>query len=386
MCFSYRGWPLKFAAAILSLFCLACAGEALAFESGETAQFITQKNSNIETKAQLNSDSSILGRGYDENFEDTDADGNQHQLWPNRFEERSVNRYQVRVVKIDDALKMRAAAKFLFGSAQLEAVQNRRYLWVQVHHITRIVSLVKSGPPSGNAQFVAESLQFGTSFNAIVEGSEDDFTADLAAGILGGSVSLEETRKNHNLKVEYVADGLRLKDGKEVPLTSNVQAIMDAFEEDAVEQPIIVGFRALNTFATDKIQWKRNQFQPGRYRLVTMHFKVKETKDSGMAWDGLGDPPDPWFSGSYGKQDLGAMCKEKNRLEVVCSPDIVLDLRNGDKFTGQVWEKDMLEDDFVGGLVEVDFFKIKEAQPSSEFDVKVTGQLAYMRLRLEPLR
>lgn len=362
-----------------------CLVSAPAFADGPEIVAI-KKNSTILVRAPINTTSNRIGLGADDEFNEFDAEGNPLRIWPEETIESAPNRWVIKVVQIDDQLKLKAAAKFLLGDASVAASQERRYMWVQVFHVTKVLTLKRNGPAKARARFLGESIWYGTAFNAVIEGSAADFTADVAASFLGGSANLEVAKSKHRLKVQTVTDGLKLRKDKEIPLSGDVAKIMEAFEEDGTPQPIFIEFRTMEDYASDKILWKKDTLRPGKYRITTLSFEVKETKANGQNWDAGGDAPDPWFTGGYDAQNLGAMCKEKNKFKVVCKPEVVIDLVPGRLFSGKVTEKDLLDDDPVGDLVPTDLLLISEAQPNRDFDLPVSGQLNYFRITLEPVR
>jgi len=325
----------------------------------------------------------MLGAGYDEQFSAYDAEGQAHRLYPNKFRSTKIDRYDVQFVQIDDALKLKAAANFLFASAGVQTSTTKRYVWMQVYHLTKVVSLVRRGKPRDQARLVAEKLYYGNAFNVIISGEGSRFTTDVAAKLRSGGGNLSTFARKHRLEIKFVTDGLRLKKGAHVPMGQDPSKVRAAFMEGR-PQPIFVEFMPMKQMFTKPIAWSTAKLTPGKYKLTRVTFDVARTKSSGRPWDAFGGAPDPLIVVAIGRAEPTTLCFAKNAYDGKCHPEKVFDLKEGVRLTFAAIDKDVRDNDTIGETVPFDL--LKSGTPFRSIPVKTTGQLRSLKIMVEPVR
>ncbi|MBI5610497.1 MAG: hypothetical protein HY902_16595 [Deltaproteobacteria bacterium] len=351
-------------------------------------------NQPIWVRAPLDANPKMLGNGYDDNFSEYDAAGKGHRVFAAKSTSADIDRYDVQFVQIDDAMKLKAAANFLFASAGVQANSDSRYVWIQVFHLTKVVSLVRGGAPKDAAKLVAEKVYYGSACNIIVSGSASTFTLDLAAKLKSGGGDLRQFTSKYNLDVKYLTDGLKLKPGMSVPLEQDANKIMGAFAEGK-PQPIFVEFLPMQEMFTLPIEWAKAKFVPGKYKITRIDLTLADSKADGRPWDALGDLPDPMvymYTGGKPKQGVNSLCSEasctnlaftRNTFKATFTPDKLIDLAEGVPLYFVVWDKDMSEHDYAGETVPTDVLKV--GTPLQSIPLNVEGQLRNFSITLEPV-
>lgn len=351
-------------------------------------------NSPIWVRAPLDANPQMLGSGVDENFSEYDAAGKAHRLYAAKTTSADIDRWDVGFVQIDDALKLKAAANYLFASASMDTSTQSRYVWIQVFHLTKVVSLARNGAPKDAAKLVAEKIYYGTACNIIISGSASTFTAEIAAQLKTGGADLQTFKKKHNLDIKFITDGLKLKKDRQVPLEQDPNLIMAAFDQGK-PQPIFIEFRPMQEMLTEPIPWARARLLPGKYKISRIDLTMNDSKSGGAPWDALGGLPDPMvylyvsgkpqagFSSFCTGADCTNLCFTKDTCKTTFTPDKVIDLAEGQKIFFAVWDKDMSEHDYAGETVEVDLLKI--GTPFQPISLNTLGQLRNFAVTLDPV-
>lgn len=340
-------------------------------------------NQPMWVRAPLGASAKMLGAGYDENFSPYDAKGAPHRIYPAKTTTTDINRYDVQFVEIDDALKLKAAANFLFASAGVQSSQERRYVWIQVFHLTKMISLERTGAPKDSAKLVAETLYLGNAFNIIVSGSTSTFTLDVAAKLRNGG-DLKVMAAKHSLEVKYVTDGLTLKPDTQVPLIQDPAKIQEAFIEGK-PQPIFVSFLPMAELSTEPISWSKATLVPGKYRVTRIRGEVANRKISADHWDILRGRADPMVTAWQDKSTrlVGGLCTATNTEKIDCDPGFVIELVENRLHWFSVVDVDQQDNDAVGKTIPVDLLKIGE--PFKPIALQTTDQLTNLSITLEPL-
>lgn len=341
-------------------------------------------NQPLWVRAPLGASAKMLGAGYDESFSQYDAKGAAHRVYPAKSTTTEINRYDVQFVEIDDALKLKAAANFLFASAGVQSSQERRYIWIQVYHLTKVISLERTGAPKDTAKLVAEKLYMGNAFNIIVSGASSTFTLDVAAKLRTGNADLKAMAEKHALEVKYVTDGLTLKPNTQVPLVQDPAKIQEAFIEGK-PQPIFVEFLPMAELSTEPITWSKAKLVPGKYRVAYMSGQIADRKPNGQPWDALGNRADPQVAAYQDESTSlgGGWCRGRDTESIDCRPNAVIELVEGRVFWFRVFDADLQDNDPVGQTKPVDLLKIGE--PFKPIALETTGELKNLSITLEPL-
>ena len=208
----------------------------------------------ILMRAPLGATPSLLGLGYSADFSEFDDGGAQRRVFPEVTKRVPTSRHDLQTVKIDNELKLKGAARFLFAGGSMSVSGDMRYISIQFYHLTEVVSLVRRGAQRQSAAMVAQSLYYGHSFTIVVAGKASLFSADVAAEIFGLRADLDYLKSSGQLSVHAIADGYDLRPGERLPVSSSPTELVRAFVAGK-PQPIFVEFRLLSPLAVAPIAW-----------------------------------------------------------------------------------------------------------------------------------
>lgn len=290
-----------------------------------------QKIDTLFASAPLGLGHQDLGRPYDAKFEPiVGKEGKAVFPAAKEHHHTTVNAFSHEYVAVENSWQLLANAGGWGISARMDAAESQRHVAFRVYQITEVHEVDDTDEPrttSAEGVWYVRRIYMGRSYEIILSGSSESFSAGIKAEFLMAGGEVEGFRRKYKLSMQVRGRGLKPK-GKAI-FARTPDEIEQGYEADKSEPvPIFVEFRRMPGAAGQipaPIEWQQSDTKaPG---IVTTMVSVDSTNDewapSGLTVmggdvivvfavgqvdiNGRGRMREPDAKDSYGKPDAGAL-------------------------------------------------------------------------------
>lgn len=198
----------------------------------------------------------LLGRGYTEDMKDCGV-----VIDSNDVIESEYGAFNKRYYDIRDQFQFKANVGMLIANAEIENKNSERYVVLQAFNISKVLAF--SRPP--NVEKIKQSpvkvfiskIYYGWALNYIVQGSESNFSADVALKIKLFNANVKVTTENNSLVTNLSLVGFKgNKFLKDAAILFDKDEILKGFEPLEKPVPIFVEYTVINEFDASTISWR----------------------------------------------------------------------------------------------------------------------------------
>ena len=346
---------------------------------GQDAPKRLRKGQTVRFAAEDGIGPEVLGMGFDRTLSNLGPDGTPMRVYAASQTERDVNRYEARFMKVDNEFEFNGHGRYLLAEVGASESSSNRYMVLRVCRIDKVIQLIPSDAPLGEADMVATKLYYGWAAWIVMEGSASTFTADLAADLKLAGAKLKSSVERSRLQTYVHLVGLEPKADNAVVIATNAEEVLSSFKTAEESQPIYVEYQVLRNMEFSRIPWESSVLKAGKYRLQ-IEVELQATKANGKGWDVGKDPPDPrailYISGKE-----KPISTQKNTYKATFEKTV--EISDTDVVHLVVMEADLSEDDYVGKTEPIT--PVGTVKRNTPYTLTPTGSIKNATLTFFPL-
>lgn len=354
---------------------------------------LVPRGTKVWLPAPLGTDKSILGRAFNAQFLDKDANGQRYQAFkgsPRKIPLKAPY-YNAEFRKLDTEELLSANARF-FGMVNVGAknTDRKRYALLSVYFIDKVDVFEPMGAALVNTDYYASKVYYGWAIHYLISGNEKIFTADVAANLdaltgVGGDFKLAISQNNlsQNLSIK----GLNPKQPGQITYTPDQVADNFTFDKNN-SSPIFVEYEAITSVPVTALSWASKKLELNRaYRISDIQCVAMERKEDGKEWDSKlisGSPaPDISVEIYVNNQSQKIASGPDNQYAMNVSPNISFFIDDSFEYLYfKVFDRDGLQNDLIGTAIiyKNDLLRFTERQWLS---LATKGQLKSLLIQIE---